>query len=139
MPNNELERVQERHAQDMARRSGPNDDRLESEKVVVAAPFSYAGSAQRIWPYFKRRADGAQQTSEETKDAVLALGWSTLGVLTIGLAWFGVTCWYTIFGILVVPYRLIRRGQRKRQVEALRQRELLAAVANGRPTKDGQS
>jgi hypothetical protein len=139
MPNSELERVQERHAQDMARRSGPDDDRLDSEKVVVAAPFSYAGSAQRIWPYFKRRADGAQQRSDETRDALLALGWSTLGALTIGLAWFGVTCWYTIFGLLVVPYRLIRRGQRKRQVEALRQRELLAAVADGPSAKEGQS
>jgi hypothetical protein len=131
MPNDNLELVQERHAQDITRRSGPADDRLQSEKVVVAAPFSYVGSAQHIWPYFNRRADMAKQRSEEAKDAILALSWSTLGVLTIGLAWVGVTSWYLTFGILVVPYRMIRRGQRKRKVEALRQRELLAAIASG--------
>jgi hypothetical protein len=139
MPNNELERVQERHAQDLVRRSGPADDRLESEKVVVAAPFSYAGSAQRTWPYFKRRAGEAKQRSDEWNDALLALGWSTLGVLIISAAWVGVTAWYCTFGLLVVPYRLIRRGQRKRQVEALRQRELLTALADGRPGTEGQS
>jgi hypothetical protein len=136
--NNELERVQDRHAQDVVRRSGPDDDRLQSEKVVVAAPFSYAGSAQRIWPYYKRRADEAKQRSEEWQDGLLALGWNTLGGLIIGLAWVGVSCWYLTFGLWVVPYRLIRRGQRKRQVDDLRQRELLAAVANGHSAKDGQ-
>jgi hypothetical protein len=136
MSNDELELVQERHAQDIVRRSGPADDRLDSEKVVVAAPFSYAGSAQRIWPYFKRRAGEAKQRSDEWNDALLALGWSTLGVLIISVAWLGVSAWYFTFGLLVVPYRVIRRGQRKRQVEALRQRELLAAVANSRPVKE---
>ena len=37
------------------------------------------------------------------------------------------------FGLLVVPYRLIRRGQRKRKIEALRQRELLAAIGHEEP------
>lgn len=124
----ELEQVQARHAQDIVRRQGPADERLDSEKVVVSAPFSYAGSAERIWPFFKRRFDQAKQRSEEAKDALIAYGWGTLGALAICAAWLGVTCWYGIFGLAVVPYRLIRRGQRKRNVEAMRQRELLVAI-----------
>jgi hypothetical protein len=122
-----LERIEERHAEDVVRREGPADERLDSEKVVVAAPFSFAGSAQRIWPYFKRRADDARQ-GDEAMDAVMAVLWLALGITLITVAWTGVLCWYTIFGIWVIPYRLIRRSQRKRQVENLRQRELLAAL-----------
>lgn len=132
---NQLEQVHVRHAQDIVRREGPADARLDSEKVVVAAPFSYTGSAERIWPYFKRRFDEAKQRSEEPKDALMAYGWGTLGALSIGAAWLGVTCWYLTFGLLVVPYRLIRRGQRKRKIEALRQRELLGAVGQKEPRK----
>jgi len=39
-----------------------------------------------------------------------------------------VLCWYAIFGLLLVPYRLLRRGQRKRDVAAKRHAELLAAA-----------
>jgi hypothetical protein len=45
-------------------------------------------------------------------------------VALIVLAW-AVVLWYGIFGLLVIPYRVIRRGQRKRKME-LRHRELLA-------------
>lgn len=36
--------------------------------------------------------------------------------------------WYLLFGLLLVPYRIIRRGQRKRRREELRHREMLAAI-----------
>jgi hypothetical protein len=39
-----------------------------------------------------------------------------------------VACWYVIFGLLVVPYRLLRRGSRKRKKTAMQHREGLAAV-----------
>ena len=38
---------------------------------------------------------------------------------------------YTLlFGILLVPYRLLRRGSRKRKQEMLRHAEVLAAIEN---------
>ena len=36
--------------------------------------------------------------------------------------------WYLLFGLFLVPYRLLRRGARKRKSEALRHREMLGAI-----------
>lgn len=124
----DIEQVQEHHTKDIARREGPSDERFDSEKVVVAAPFSYAGSAERIWPYFKRRFVASKERSTEATDAMIAYGWAILGIIVIAMAWIGVTSWYVTFGLMVVPYRMIRRGQRKRHIEALRQRELVEAM-----------
>lgn len=100
---------------------------LESEQIVVSAPFSYHGSAARIWKITR--------VSEETAYKI-ALGF--LAVLAITLAWILISGWYLIFGLLLVPYRLIRRGQRKRKVEATRHRELLGAVEHEKaPPKRG--
>lgn len=44
------------------------------------------------------------------------------------LTWVFVTCWYAIFGLLLVPYRLIRRSDRQRKRDALQHREILAAA-----------
>lgn len=35
---------------------------------------------------------------------------------------------YLTFGLLLVPYRLLPRGARKRKSEALRHREMLGAI-----------
>lgn len=87
-----------------------------SDKVVVAAPMSYAGSAARLWKLAR-------------------LGPSLLKVITVPLAiilvvvaWAAVSCWYAVFGILLWPYRLLRRGQRKDRRAALRHQELLEAA-----------
>jgi hypothetical protein len=49
-------------------------------------------------------------------------------VILIVFAWVMVTVWYLTWGLLLVPYRLVRRGARKRKVEALRHRELLGTI-----------
>lgn len=100
--------------------------KLRSEEIVVSAPMSFHGSAARIW----RITDGAQETW-----AVIAMG--ALAVVLIAAAWAMILCWYLFFGLLVVPYRLIRRGQRKRKLEEARHRELLAASQVPRP-RDGR-
>lgn len=92
-------------------------DKLASEDVVVSAPFSYHGSAARIWKLTK--------ASDETAYKIALTICAVLGVI---LAWILVTCWYVIFGLLLVPYRLIRRSQRKRKMENARHRELLQGV-----------
>ncbi|MFZ1997131.1 MAG: DUF1707 domain-containing protein [Solirubrobacteraceae bacterium] len=91
--------------------------RLASEDVIISAPMSYAGSAQRIMR-LRRRADGGGSLAAITA-AVL--------VLTV-IAWAMVTVWYLTWGLLLVPYRLVRRSTRKRKVEALRHRELLGTI-----------
>ena len=98
---------------------------LASEKVVVSAPMSLHGSAARIW-----------KITRVTDNPAGRIGLGILASTLIALAWMLVIAWYTIFGILLVPYRLIRRDSRKRKVEALRHRETLTAIStvNGLPS-----
>ena len=49
-------------------------------------------------------------------------------MILIASAWCFVTAWYLIWGLWLVPYRLIRRGSRKRKREALQHREMIAAI-----------
>jgi hypothetical protein len=91
--------------------------RLASEDVIISAPLSYTGSAQRIMR-LRRRAENA--------GSLVAL--TTAALVLIVFAWVMVTMWYLTWGLLLVPYRLLRRGARKRQVEALRHRELLGTI-----------
>ncbi len=85
---------------------------LASERVVVQAPMSYAGSAKRIWRMTR-----------------LTMWLSIVAVVAIAVAWIVVTVWYVVFGILLVPYRLIRRGGRKQKRDELRHREMMEAIS----------
>lgn len=89
--------------------------------------MSFAGSAARIWrPLVTDRA-------KQTDNTWAAIGWYTLAVLTIFFAWLLLILpWYLIFGLFVIPYRLIRRGQRKRKLDEARHRESLAAMEQQR-------
>jgi hypothetical protein len=79
--------------------------------------MSFAGSAKRIW----------QMTWVENPILKWALA-VPVALAAILMAWMLVVVWYGIFGLLLVPYRLIRRGDRKRKVEAVRHREQLAMM-----------
>jgi hypothetical protein len=98
--------------------------RLPSEDVIISAPMSYTGSAQRIWR-LRRRA--------RSDEALAAL--TALTVLLIVIVWALVTAWYATWGLLLVPYRVVRRGARKRRVEAMRHRELLGAIQGSAATR----
>jgi hypothetical protein len=91
--------------------------RLASEDVIINAPMSYAGSAQRIMR-IRRSANGGGKLAATT----------ALAVVLIAMAWLLVTGWYLIWGFWLVPYRLLRRGARKRKAEALRHRELMGTI-----------
>jgi uncharacterized membrane-anchored protein len=88
--------------------------KLKSEEIVVSAPMSFAGSAQRIFKIL----NVDNQLLKWLLLVPLAL------VLTL-IAWSIVLIWYIIFGIWLIPYRLIRRNQRKAKRDRLRHRELL--------------
>lgn len=106
-------------------------DRLGSEAVIIEAPMSFTGSARRVW----RVATWWVLRLMDNRDAywwgaLLGTTWVCMVVVAlvaIVLAWAVVAVWYFAFGLLVVPWRLIRRGQRKRHAEELRHRELLNA------------
>jgi hypothetical protein len=91
--------------------------RLASEDVVINAPMSYAGSAQRLMRV-RRHADGGGKLVAITG----------LAILLIVVVWVLVTAWYLVWGLWLVPYRLLRRGARKRKAEALRHRELMGTI-----------
>jgi hypothetical protein len=101
---------------DMSTSPGP-PLRLASEDVIINAPMSYAGSAQRIFR-LRRGADGGGRLAAMT----------VLAILLVLMVWTFVTIWYLIWGLWLVPYRLLRRGARKRKAEALRHRELMGTI-----------
>ena len=92
--------------------------KLRSEQVVVQSPLSFVGSAKRIWKI----------TDQENDIARYAL--MVLAVALIVIAWSFVVVWYCIWGIFLIPYRLLRRGSRKDKVRALQHREQLQALTN---------
>ncbi len=95
------------------------NDRHQSEDVIINAPMSFAGAAQRS---FRLR----RVTFNPSWLANVLM--TTLAVMLTLLWWSLVACWYTAFGLLLVPYRLLRRGSRKRKAEALRHREMMDAM-----------
>ena len=54
-------------------------------------------------------------------------GW-LLVFLVLTLWWSAIVAWYLIFGIFLIPYRMIRRGSRKRKVQNRQHGELLEAL-----------
>jgi len=89
---------------------------LRSEQIVLSAPMSFHGSAVRIWKI------------TDKSSVALKILLVCIALVAVLFAWVVVLCWYLIFGILLIPYRLTRRGQRKRKMENLRHRELMDAV-----------
>lgn len=100
----------------------PVPERLPSESVIVSAPMSLTGAAERSW-----RLAGYPHGGGGWLAAARAA--TVTGVLLLILVWWAaVLCWYAIFGLWLVPYRLIRRGQRKRKIQQLQHAEMMAAV-----------
>jgi hypothetical protein len=91
--------------------------RLASEDVIINAPMSYAGSAQRIFRLRRRARIGGANVAV-----------TVLAIVLVLLAWVIVTAWYLLWGIWLIPYRILRRGARKRKAEALRHRELMGTI-----------
>jgi hypothetical protein len=92
--------------EDPAARNLPTDPVLKSQ--TYAAPLSFMGSGRRIVAWAKKigsRSPGLR-----------VMAWVG-AVLAILVTWAFVTLWYFVvfglFGILMIPYRLVRRSQRK--------------------------
>jgi len=72
--------------------------RLDPEEVVLAAPMSVTGRAERLWKLARGHANAWM-------NAAVLLGLLRL----ITLVWANVTCWYAFFRPWLVPYRVNRR------------------------------
>jgi hypothetical protein len=92
-----------------------NPSGVPQQRIVVSAPMSFAGSAKRIWPMTYARSGWEQA-------AMTALYEPDRSGVDGDLR-------HLSFGPLLIPYRLIRRGQRKRtRDEGLAQNALFSAA-----------
>jgi hypothetical protein len=98
--------------------------KLKSEKVVISSPLSFSGSAKRIWKI--------TDVDSPVVKALLGL----VAAMLILFAWIFVAFWYVliyvVFGILFIPYRLMRRSSRKQKQAKLRHREVLEVIEKKR-------
>jgi uncharacterized membrane-anchored protein len=108
----------------MSTSEGRTPARLASEEVVISAPMSFTGATQRIWKL--TRISAGEQPAVRVALVLAA-------ILLLVIAWTIVLSWYVTFGLLLVPYRLLRRGSRKRRRQSLQHRELLATMQGGGP------
>jgi len=92
--------------QDPERLALPTDPVLKSKSY--ASPMSYVGSTRRIVAWASKLG--------KRSPAFAILGWSA-AVMAMLFMWSFLLFWYFIvfglFGILMIPWRLIRRSQRK--------------------------
>lgn len=106
-------------------------NKLPSEKVIVSAPTSFSGSAARIW-----------KITDTDNNLLKWLVLVPIGLVLVLMAWSFVAIWYFIifglFGIFVIPFRLLTRSGRNRKRNKLQHRELLAAVREERGANMGQ-
>ena len=98
--------------------------KLKSEKVVISSPLSLSGSAKRIWKI------------TDVDNPAMKMLLSLVAAALILFAWIFVAFWYVliyvVFGILFIPYRLMRRSSRKQKQAKLRHREVLEAIEKKR-------
>ena len=106
-------------------------EKLASEKIVVSAPTSFSGSAARIW-----------KITESDNDLLKWLLLVPIALCLIFMAWSFVAFWYFIifglFGIFVIPFRLLTRSGRNRKRNSLQHRELLEAIRDGKMNKTAE-
>jgi hypothetical protein len=92
--------------QDPAARNLPTDPVLKSQ--TYAAPLSFMGSGRRIVAWAKKIG---------SRSPGLRVAAWVAAVLAVLITWAFVTVWYFValglFGLLMIPYRLVRRSQRK--------------------------
>ena len=93
---------------------------MSEKRIVVSAPMSLNGAYLRTINFF---------WADKPLWFKASLGWVLVpGILVIW--WTVIAIWYWVFGLLLAPYRLVRRGGRKRKAEERRHQEILQAMNN---------
>jgi hypothetical protein len=94
-----------------------------SRVAEAAPPWTYDELSGAVDPLLRGEPAQRSVTARCT-----CCGLRVAVILLLAVVWSAVTCWYLLFGLLLVPYRLIRRGDRNRHRTELRHREILAAA-----------
>ncbi len=90
---------------------------MDASRTVIAAPMSFAGAVGRTTNLLWHGRPIAVK--------VVAVG----AVPLILIFWWGaIVVWYAVFGLILAPYRLVRRGSRKRKREGRIHEETLRAI-----------
>lgn len=95
-------------------------EKLESEDIVIESPMSFTGATKRIWRVMEFKGN-------------VWVKWLVIFpavVLTLYFVYSFIFVWYLVFGLFLVPFRLLRRSSRKKQVTAAQHRELMTALSN---------
>ena len=92
-------------------------------KQTYSSPMSFVGSARRLTGWAKRQ-----------EGALAVLAWLAVAV-ALPCFWMFLLLWYVIafgvFGVITVPLRLMRRGQRKSQaIQEAQLRAMQEALKN---------
>jgi uncharacterized membrane-anchored protein len=101
---------------------------MEASRTVVAAPMSFAGALGRTTNLLWHGRPPAVKV------------FAVLAVPSIVFFWWGaIVVWYAAFGLILAPYRLVRRGSRKRKREGRMHQETLQAIRESqqRPPEQG--
>jgi uncharacterized membrane-anchored protein len=100
---------------------------MDASRTVVAAPMSFAGSTGRtmnlLW---HGRPPVVKVIAFFSVPVILFVWWSVIVV------------WYGLFGLLMAPYRLLRRGSRKRKREGRMHDETLRAIRESQQPRPDQ-
>ncbi len=88
-----------------------------SSQIVLAAPMSFTGVTQRTMNYVRAN----KQTNK-----VMRVVFPVLVAAFLATAYCAIGCWYFTFGLLLVPFRLVRRSSRKSKRGAAQHSELMA-------------
>jgi uncharacterized membrane-anchored protein len=100
---------------------------MDASRTVVAAPMSFAGSTGRTTNLLWHGRPTAVKVLAVVAVPVILFVW-----------WSAIVVWYLIFGLLLAPYRLLRRGSRKRKREARMHKETLKAIRESQQRPPGQ-
>lgn len=90
---------------------------LKSEQMVVSSPMSFSGATKRIINITKVNNVFAKW--------FLAV---PIAVILLLFMYVVIAAWYACFGILVVPWRILRRGQRKSKKTTQQHREVMDSI-----------
>ena len=103
--------------------------KLSSEKVVIEAPTSFKGAAKRIF----KLIDTADRIENKWVRGITKVFLWFLALNITVFSWIFVAMWYFVifylFGLLVIPFRLFTRSNRKAKRQKLQHRELLDAIS----------
>jgi len=101
---------------------------MDASRTVIAAPMSFAGAVGRttnlLW---HDRPTAVKVVAVVGVPAILVVWWSAIVI------------WYLVFGLVLAPYRLVRRGSRKRKREGRMHQETLRAIRESQPPRPDQA